>query len=136
MVYGVWVFRARDYTLYFYMASTFFALSIVLSVFWNFELYNRNLGFAIISTVIGPISRNLFVEIMPASSRHTMSDRYNQRDNDVLLEAFSLGWWCVVSVFLFVSVYVMCLSCMSVSCVHFHVCVSLHEYRYMACIYE
>lgn len=68
--------RAHDYGTYFFISSIFFFLSTFLSVFWNFELYNRNLGFAIISTLLGPISRNIFVEIMPASSRATLSDRY------------------------------------------------------------
>jgi hypothetical protein len=75
-----YVFRTHDYPTYFFISSIFFFLSTLLAVFWNFELYNRSIGFAIIATVLGPISRNIFVEIMPASSRATISDRWRNSE--------------------------------------------------------
>jgi hypothetical protein len=61
-------FREKDYTTYFCAAAIFFILSTLLSIFWNFELYNRSLGLAVLATIFGPVSRNLFVEIMPSKS--------------------------------------------------------------------
>lgn len=50
---------------FFSISSVFYIMANFLAVFWNFQLYNRNLCLALIATVLGPMSRHVFVEIMP-----------------------------------------------------------------------
>mmetsp|Transcript_21976 Transcript_21976/g.37076 ORF Transcript_21976/g.37076 Transcript_21976/m.37076 type:complete len:233 (-) Transcript_21976:702-1400(-) len=64
-MYMIQFYWDRDYMTYFGTAATFFILSTILSVFWNFQLFNRSLGLAVLATVLGPVSRNIFVEVMP-----------------------------------------------------------------------
>ena len=41
-------------------------MSTFLSLFWNFQLFNRSFCYAISATILGPIARNIFVEVLPS----------------------------------------------------------------------
>lgn len=74
--------RDMDHKTYFGVASFFFVLSTLLSVFWNFELYNRSLCLAVVSTILGPVSRDLFVEVMPVQSNNSPEGWRDSEEED------------------------------------------------------
>ena len=81
--------RDKGYKTFHIVAALFFVLSTFLSFFWNYQLFKvpsqagtsrifsrcRNLTFAILATILGPVARNVFVEVMPRSQEHPESWR-------------------------------------------------------------
>ena len=70
--------RVEDYETFYVVALLFFVLSTMLSLFWNFQLYNREkrrLCFAIFATILGPVSRKVLDKLV---SKRTYEDDVNE----------------------------------------------------------
>ena len=61
-----------------------------MAICWNFELYNRSLCLALAATVLGPVSRNLFVEIMPSRSSSPEGWRDSDEEETEEIKNFTL----------------------------------------------
>ena len=71
-------YREKNHMTYFSIASIFYIMANFLAIFWNFQLFDRNLCLALVATVLGPVSRHIFVEIMPSSRTRSISDGIQQ----------------------------------------------------------
>lgn len=76
--------------MYFWITASFFAVSLFLATFWNYELYNGNISLALASTLLGPVSRNIFVEVVPKRKSRVEGWRDSDEEETEEVKNFTL----------------------------------------------
>ena len=82
--------RNNGFMMYFWITASFFAVSLFLATFWNYELYNGNISLALASTLLGPVSRNIFVEVVPKRKSRVEGWRDSDEEETEEVKNFTL----------------------------------------------